>query len=150
MEAIIVFLICAIGFCLYLLNNSQNEILQLKEKIYERDLQIVKLQMLLRNKDIDVHKNLSTELQTEVSSSAVKVKTFVKVIFSKDSKKSYDYFLGKHKDVQIGDFVEVYANKLDNGKPRCAIAEVVYISSPGETSEHAKSSIKRKSDRKNW
>ena len=145
MEAIIVILLCAIGLFLYLLNNSKNQILQLKEQLHERDIEIIKLQTLLREKNIP-----SAEIQTEFSNSTVKEKIFVQVIFNKDSKKRYDYFLGKNHDVQVGDFVEVYANKTDDGKPEWAVAKVVYKSSPGETSDYAKSSIKRKSDYRKW
>ena len=150
MEAVIIILLCAVGFVLYLLNNSKNELLRLKEQIHERDIQILKLQTALRERNVDVSEAISAEIQTEFSSSAVDNKAFVQVIFKKDSKKRYDYLLGKNYDVKVGDFVEVYASGVDNGKPKWAVAEVVYISSPGETSDYAKSAIKRKSNHKKW
>jgi len=145
-----VFLLCSIGFCLYLINDSKKEISQLKEKLHEHDIEIIKLKATLNDRNAVVYQEQAEEIQMQSSPTEIIVKRFVSVIFSEDSKKSYDYFLGKHKNVQVGDFVEVYADKLDNGKPKWAIAKVVYLSSPGETSEYARSSIKRKSDKKEW
>ena len=150
MEAIILILLCAIGLFLYMLNNSKNEVLQLKEQLHERDIEIIKLQNLLREKSVVTQKISHVEVQTDYLPPPVDDKIFVQVIFNKDSKKCYDYFLGKNYDVHVGDFVEVYVNNTDNGKPEWAVAKVVYISSPGETSEYAKSAIKRKSDYRKW
>ena len=148
MQAIIMVLLCVIGFSLYLLNDSKNEILKLKEQIHERDIQIIKLQTLLRDRNIEARETLTDE-NNPTPPQNVK-KRFVQVVFNPDSKKCYDYFLGNNPDVKVGDFVEVYVSNNDNGKPEWAVAKVVYLSDPGETSDYAKSKIKRKSDRKKW
>lgn len=146
MEVIITVLLGALGFTLYLLNKSRDEILRLKEQLHERDIQIIKLQTLLLDKNTDVRETPHNEIQTEPPQ--LVLKRFVQVIFTPDSTKCYDYFLGNNPDVKVGDFVEVYVSKNDNSKPEWSIAKVVYISEPGEVSEYAKSKIKRKSDRK--
>ena len=133
-----------------MLNSNKDKLLQLREKLHEKELEIVELKAALREKEVALRGILPEEIQTESSSQKVNEKVFVQVVFNKESKKRYDYFLGKNQDIQVGDFVEVYANKTDNGKPEWTIAKVVYISSPGETSDYAKSSIKRKSDYRKW
>ena len=74
----------------------------------------------------------------------------MRVIFSPDSKKHFDYLLGNNPDVKVGDFVEVYVSDKERGKPAWSVAKVVYISKPGEVSEYARSKIKRKSNRHKW
>ena len=100
-------------------------------------------------------------------------KRFVQVAFNERSQKRYDYLLGNIYDLEVGDFVLVPIRKskerLDKEfqrlaiemeitsrrgeKPRkttCLRARVKYISEPGETSEYARSKIKRKTDRRKW
>lgn len=128
MEVILAALLCVIGFLIYLLNKSKDEIFSLKTEINR----------------LRTQKN-SAEIQPPI-----KDKTFVQVIFTPDSKNHYDYLLGNNPDVQVGDFVEVYVADKDGGKPNWSIAQVIYISEPGEVSEFAKSKIKRKSNRPKW
>lgn len=75
-------------------------------------------------------------------------KTFVQVIFKKRGKKRFDYLLGDNYDIRVGDFVVVHVN--NSGKTTWKIAKVVYISKPGETSNHAKSEIIKKADYPKW
>ena len=127
MEVIVAVLLCALGFAAYLLNKNREEISELKGEIQR-----------LRAKQID--------------NPAVDENTFVSVIFKKNDKKYYDYLLGDVSDVHVGDFVEVYAsNKFDDeGGSQLFVAQIIYISKPGEVSEYAKSKIKRKSARRKW
>lgn len=87
-------------------------------------------------------------IQPTPPSSAPYGKQFVQVIFKKRSKKRYDYFLGETQNVHVGDFVVVHVNI--NGKNTWKIAKVMYISSPGEISIHAKSPIIKKADYPKW
>ena len=75
-------------------------------------------------------------------------KRFVQVIFKKHGKKRFDYFLGSHYDLRVGDFVVVHVN--NSGKTTWKIAKIVYISKPGEISKHAKSEIIKKADYPKW
>lgn len=75
-------------------------------------------------------------------------KTFVQVIFKKHGKKRFDYFLGENYDIRVGDFVVVHVN--NSGKTTWKIAKVVYISKPGEISNHAQSEIIKKADYPKW
>lgn len=68
---------------------------------------------------------------------------FVSVEFRKGGK-AYDYFLGKHTDVNIGDKVEVYVHDRRSHRLKKKKARVVYISEPGEISPYARSEISRK------
>ncbi|WP_301892989.1 hypothetical protein [Mitsuokella multacida] len=68
---------------------------------------------------------------------------FVSVEFRKGGK-AYDYFLGKHTDVKIGDKVEVYVHDRRSHRLKKKKARVVYISEPGEISPYARSEISRK------
>lgn len=129
MEVIITILLCTNGFLIYLLNKSKDEIFSLKNEINK-----------LRTQKISVK-----EIKTPPPE-----KRFVQVIFKPDAENYYDYFLGNNTDIQVGDFVEVYANDTDNGKPSWTVAQVIYISEPGEVSKFAKSKIKRKHDNHIW
>ena len=70
---------------------------------------------------------------------------FVKVIFNPDDDKSYDYLLGDHYNIKVGDFVKVWTSK---GKSK--IVQVIYISSYGEVSAYAKTAIEGKVRRPKW
>lgn len=128
MEIILAALLCVIGFLIYLLNKSKDEIFSLK----------IEINRLRAQKS-------SAKIQSPIDN-----KRFVQMIFKPDAKNSYDYLLGNNPDVQVGDFVEVYVADKDGGKPNWSIAQVIYISEPGEVSEYAKSKIKRKSNRPKW
>ena len=97
--------------------------------------------------------NYSINSQSTLSQSTVKEthpseKRFVQVIFKKHGKKRFDYFLGSHYDLHVGDFVVVHVN--NSGKTTWKIAKIVYISKPGEISKHAKSEIIKKADYPKW
>lgn len=129
MEIILAALLCVIGFLVYLLNKSKDEIFNLKTEINR----------------LRAQKSPAEQIQPQI-----KDRRFVQVIFTPDAKNSYDYLLGNNPDVQVGDFVEVYVADKDGGKPNWSVAQVIYISEPGEKSEYAKSKIKRKSNRPKW
>ena len=107
----------------------------MQKKICEQEVELIQLKKTLR------------ELKSSKPQHAAK--RFVQVIFTPNSKKCYDYLLGDIQDVNVGDFVEVYVS-TDNGKSEVAVAQVVYISEPGEVSKFAKSKIKRKSKHNKW
>ena len=121
-------LLCTIAFLLYLLNKNRNEISELKAEIYR------------------LRQNGSEKFVPP----PVDEKIFVSVIFKKHDQKYYDYFLGDNHDIKIGDFVEVYFNNKISGKTERRIANVIYISKPGEISEYARSKIKGKANRPKW
>ena len=75
-------------------------------------------------------------------------KRFVQVIFKKRSKRRFDYLLGDNNDIRVGDFVVVHVS--NGGKITWKIAKVMYISKPGEVSEHARSTIIKKADYPKW
>ena len=128
MEVIVTLLLCTTAFLLYLLNKNRNEISELKAEIHR-----------LKQSD-----------NAAPDSPPVDKNTFVSVIFKESDKKFYDYFLGDNSDVQVGDFVEVYFNNKISGKTERRVAKVIYVSESGETSEYARSKIKRKTDRRKW
>ena len=132
LEVILAVLLCALGFFIYLTDRNNHEIFCLKQALRDKELEIETLR-----KKIDAFQK------------SPKKKRFVSVIFRKDDTKAYDYFVGNN-DVQVGDFVEVYIKDKNHGKPKQTTAEVVYLSEPGEESKHAKSAIKRKSNRNKW
>lgn len=140
LEVILAVLLCALGFFLYLTDRNKHEIFCLKQALRDKELEISCLRDELRRKEAESVKTPPKE---------PKKKRFVSVIFRKDDTKSYDYFVGNN-DVQVGDFVEVYIKDKNHGKPKQTTAEVVYLSEPGEESKHAKSAIKRKSNRNKW
>ena len=76
-------------------------------------------------------------------------KRFVKVIFRKDSAKSYDYFVSDF-EVKVGDFVVVHISDKETGKPKLRAAQIVYISEPGEISQYANSKIFKKATKNKW
>ena len=135
MEVIIAILLCVVGFLVYLLFKSRDEVARLK-------IEISRLQTI---SDIS-----SSTVQTQTP--PTNEKTFVRVIFNENDRRYYDYLLGNVRDVHVGDFVEVYATNKFAQEPSSKLfaAQVIYISKPGEKSEHAKSKIKRKSNRRKW
>lgn len=148
MAVIIIGLLFVCGYFLYLLNANRKEISRLKENICTQEKELVELRQNICNLENKLLKLSSAETKSHLSPPVEK--RFVSVIFKEDSKKRYDYFLGENHDVKVGDFVEVYANDIDKGKPARAVAKVVYLSSPGEKSDYAKSTIKKKSNRYKW
>ena len=134
MDVLVAVLICAILFLLYLLNENKNEVLRLKREQRENERD---------NVARPPQKNFQPQLPP--SSSGI----FVSVIFRKGDRKYYDYFVGDI-DVQVGDFVEVYFNNKVTGKVERRVAQVVYVSEPGEVSDFAKTEIIKKSTRTKW
>lgn len=133
MDVIVTFLLCLVGFLVYLLHKKSEEVDALKDELHR------------------LHHQKSDAVQPSPAQAPPPAdKTFVQVIFSPDSKKCYDYLLGNNPDIKVGDFVEVYVSDKERGKPSWSVAKVVYISQPGEVSEHAKSKIKKKHDRYKW
>ena len=138
MEVIITVLLCSLVFALYLLHKSREEVSALKDELQH-----------WRTKNFDGGLLSSGQVQPLKTDK----NTFVRVIFRRDADKYYDYLLGNVNDVHVGDFVEVYVSKKsDNeyGSPQLLVAQIIYISAPGEISEYAKSKIRRKSRRQKW
>lgn len=136
----------ALLYLAYLLHSNKNEIRRLKETVHEQDKLIVSLKQKLQQHEKLLQKFSSADNKSTSQSE----KRFIQVIFTPNSKKRYDYLLGNNHDVRVGDFVEVFVSDSEMGKPKRSVAQVVYISEPGEVSEYAKSKIKRKSDYKKW
>lgn len=76
-------------------------------------------------------------------------KRFVNVIFEKDAEKSYSYLVGDF-EVTVGDFVVVHTSDKDTGNVRLRTAQIIYISSPGEVSDYAKTPIIKKAKKNKW
>ncbi len=135
MLALIIILLCALGFFIYLADKNNNEISKLKDELAEKE-------------------NFSTEFKDSksqpqpVKKSSSK-KRFVKVIFKKDAGKSYDYFIGDF-EVKVGDFVVVHISDKDTGKVKLIAAQIIYISAPGEVSQYANSKIFKKAAKNKW
>lgn len=136
----------ALLYLAYLLHSNKNEIRQLKETVYEQNKLLVSLKQKLQQHEKLLQKFSSADNKSTSQSE----KRFIQVIFTPNSKKRYDYLLGNNHDVRVGDFVEVFVSDSEMGKPKWSVAQVVYISEPGEVSKYAKSKIKRKSDYKKW
>ena len=77
-------------------------------------------------------------------------KKFVRVIFKKGDRKRYDYFLGDNFDIEVGDFVEVWATSKFTGRDELKIVKVVYISEADEFSDKATKTGVRKSNVRGW
>lgn len=134
MDVLVAVLLCAIIFLLYLLNENKNEVLRLKRERRE-------------NERDNVAQPPQKIFQPKLPPPSG---TFVSVIFKEHDTKYYDYLLGDNRDVQVGDFVKVYFNNKATGRVECRVAQVIYVSEPGEVSEYARSKIKCKSDRTKW
>ncbi|MBR6712552.1 MAG: hypothetical protein IKI76_06100 [Selenomonadaceae bacterium] len=77
-------------------------------------------------------------------------KIFVSVVF-KGSLKHYDYLLNPNENIQVGDYVEVWAHNPQNkNELRKTVAQVRYISYPGEFSQYARSEIVKKATAYEW
>lgn len=141
---------------LYAWNEHNNQVLELKRKKYEQEQEIKRLQVSQTQSAPQItHAETTHKVEREIvhvfipaeqplqspSPALPSAKTFVQVIFKKNGKKRYDYYLGDNYDVRVGDFVEVYAYDKWSRKSRLRIAKVLYISSPGETSAYAKTEI---------
>ena len=155
MEVILTLLLCALGLFIYLANKNKNDVLRLKDSLFEKELELVSLRTELRDKDRlieELRRQLDAKQSASPSNRALPSPSelFVSVIFRADDEKYYDYFVGNN-DVQVGDFVEVYFNNKASGKVERRTAQVIYVSEPGEFSDYARSNIKRKVARpNNW
>ena len=145
-------LLCALGLFLYLLNSNKNEVLRLRLELRDKEIELSNLRYELRDKD-RVIEELRRQLddKPQLSNRALPPPSgiFVSVIFKANDRKYYDYFVGDN-DVQVGDFVEVYAVDKNDCKLKCKVAQVVYISKPGEVSKYAKTEIVKKADYPKW
>ncbi|MBR7025150.1 MAG: hypothetical protein IKI08_04005 [Selenomonadaceae bacterium] len=158
MEVIMTLLLCALGLFLYLTDKNNKEVLRLKEELRQRNnttnlptpaltQQPQVIREVIVEKPVIIFQPVPPKPFTPVLSSG---RIFVSVVF-KGSKKYYDYFLGDNYDVNVGDYVEVYARDKNNGNiPRKTVAKVRYISYPGEISRYAKSEIERKVTYNEW
>ena len=159
MDVIFALLLCALGFFIYLTDKNKNEILVLKKELREKNKQAeLKPQSTpeIANTEL-VHEmppprrpRLAPEPNRRPKSNRIDENTFVSVIFKKSSKKRYDYLLGNNYDVRVGDFVVVYINDKFSGGIKWKIAQVVYMSKPGECSRHANSIVIKKADYPKW
>ena len=155
-------------FAFYLWNEHNKEVLRLEKEKLERDREIKRLQSqnqpplsapperihtveTIREKEtIYVPFPVQQPPQKLPYQALPSAKTFVQVIFKKNSKRRYDYYLGDNYDVRVGDFVEVYAYDKWAGKSRLKIAKVLYISAPGQTSAYANTVIEGKTVQPKW
>ena len=129
-------------------NSVDNEIFILRNKNYEQQNIITALKNEndeLRTKIKNLERNQQREITlfdensfTPTTKTLRTSKKFVQVIFPGYSHDRYDYLLGNHRNIKVGDFVMVGTKK---GARR---AKVVYISEAGEISSRAKSEIIKK------
>ena len=138
MLALIIILLCALGFFIYLADKNNNEISKLKDELAEKE-----------NNFSTEFKDSDNQPQPVKKSKFNSKKIFVKVIFEKDAPKSYDYFIGNF-EVKVGDFVVVHISDKSSGKVKLRAAQIVYISSPGEISQYANSEIFKKATKNKW
>ena len=161
MDVILTLLLVTVGVFSYLLNSNKNEVLRLKQELRNKDHLIddLRRQLAAKPKPQPLPPPVVTppivalptnQTVVDTTPKLTKAKKFVSVIFNEGDEKSYDYFLGKHRNVHVGDFVEVYATDKTDGKPKWAIAQVVYVSKRGESSKYAKSTIVKKADYPKW
>lgn len=123
--------------------NNSNEIYLLKNQLDKKENDIKTLNQILSS-----IKNENEELKSEIKNLKIELeiykrkqgdpKRFVQVIFPGYSQDRYDYLLGNHRNIKIGDFVMVGTKK---GARR---AKVVYVSDKEEFSSRAKSEIIKK------
>lgn len=153
MEVILTLLLCALGLFIYLTNSNKNEVLRLKDALFDKELELVSLRTELRDRDIlieDLRRQLAEKSSPSQELLPPPSGTFVRVIFKAGDTKYYDYLLGDIRDVHVGDFVEVYFSNKFSGEAECTAAKVIYVSEPGEVSEFAKSVVVKKADRPKW
>lgn len=135
--------------------NNSNEIYLLKNQLDKKENDIKTLNQILSS-----IKNENEELKSEIKNLKIELeiykrnhvtqgelftpdtdnnsKRFVQVIFPGYSQDRYDYLLGNHRNIKIGDFVMV-GTKKDARR-----AKVVYVSDKEEFSSRAKSEIIKK------
>lgn len=167
MEVIVTVFLCVLGLFLYLLNENNNENLELKRKLREKENEIrtfpneetPKIREVVVEKIVEKPIYIQQpkkpnyfpeQIQKSNPQYFSNDKRFVQVIFKKNSKRRYDYFLGENYDVQVGDFVVVWVHDKFSGENKWKIAKVLYISSPYEVSEKATSTVIKKADRPKW
>lgn len=145
-------LLCALGLFLYLLNSNKNEVLRLRLELRDKEIELSNLRYELRDRDRiieELRRQLNDKPQLSNRALPPPSGIFVRVIFREGDTKYYHYLLGDN-DVQVGDFVEVYAVDKNDCKLKCKVAQVVYISKPGEVSKYAKTEIVKKADYPKW
>ena len=165
MEAVLTILLCAIGVLLYLLNENNNKIMQLNRERREKQIGNEALPPMPYSNSYLSKKNETvrevvvlqpvyipqTARNNPPSIPALPANgIFVSVIFKRNARKRYDYFLGNNYDVQVGDFVLVPVHDKFDGENKIKVAQVVYVSSYGEFSHYANSSVVRKYDYAKW
>ena len=136
MVILIIFLLCALGLFIYLTNKNIDEIERLKEKLHEKE-------------NADSSKSKNNQPPKAKKSKANSEKRFCQVIFKENATKCYDYLLGDF-DVKVGDFVVVHISDKNSGEVKLRSAKIVYISTPDEISEYAKSKIFKKAKKNKW
>ena len=150
-------------FAFYLWNEHNKEILRLEKEKLEKEREIKRLQSQNQSNLPASPERIHTVERIREETKIVYVtlpppppqalpsaKIFVQVIFKKNGKKRYDYFLGDNYNIKVGDFVEVYARDKWSGKKEWRVAKVMYISAPGEISRYANSTILKKADYPKW
>ena len=153
-------------FAFYLWNEHNNKVLKLERDRFEKEQEIKRLLESQSNSKPEVIHKIETIhepkfifIQQQPSHKRIpkpqyflpSPNTFVKVIFNKYDRKCYDYFLGDNYDVQVGDFVDVYAHdKFNHNILTRKVVQIVYISKPGEISKKANSKILCKAVNPAW
>lgn len=137
----------------FVYNEEKVKALRLSSVLQERDKEISQLQKTIREKDAEIER-----LQKNISSPLLPLspKRFVSVIFDATNPEiSFDYLMGEIEDLKIGDRVLVpiknfddKSNKAKSKKTTLKPAIVKRISEPGEVSQHARSSVVKKLDKK--
>lgn len=122
MEALVIFLLCALCISIYFTNKYKDEVAHLKEKLREQE-------------------NLSA---SRIEPTLPITRKFVSVSFKEGDTQTYDYFIGDNDDLKVDDLVEVPFRSKYSGANEVKIATVKYISVPGEQSNFAKSNVIRK------
>lgn len=124
MEALVVFLLCALCISIYFTNKYKDEVVRLKEKLREQE-------------------NLSA---SRIEPNLPTTKKFVSVSFKEGDTQVYDYLIGDNYDLKVDDLVEVPFRSKYSGENEVKIATVKYVSVPGEQSNFARSNVIRKVD----
>lgn len=122
MEALVIFLLCALCISIYFTNKYKDEVAHLKEKLREQE-------------------NLSA---SRIEPTLPITRKFVSVSFKEGDTQTYDYFIGDNDDLKVNDLVEVPFRSKYSGANEVKIATVKYISVPGEQSSFAGSNVIRK------
>ena len=122
MEALIVFLLCALCISIYFTNKYKDEVARLKEKLREQE----------------------TLSASRIEQTFPTTRKFVSVSFKEGDTQVYDYLIGDNYDLKVGDLVEVPFRSKYSGANEVKVATVKYVSVPGEQSNYAKSNVIRK------